>query len=60
MMRSPSRPRLILFGTGWGLAPQALALCDRVLRPVKGAPGYAHLSVRSAAAIIFDRLLGQR
>jgi hypothetical protein len=44
---------------GWGLAPQALSLCTHVLEPVEGADGYNHLSVRSAAAVILDRLLGR-
>ena len=54
-------PVLILFGTGWGLAD---ALCDRAdeqLEPIRSprADGYNHLSVRAAAAICFDRLLGR-
>jgi len=52
------RPVLLVFGTGWGLAPGALALCDAVLEPVRGVGGYNHLSVRSAASIIVDRLFG--
>jgi hypothetical protein len=55
----PDCPRLVLFGTGWGLAPRAMEQCGLILRPVEGAGGYAHLSVRSAAAIILDRLLGR-
>ncbi|MFH1438733.1 MAG: RNA methyltransferase [Pseudomonadota bacterium] len=56
----PQRPRLILFGTGWGLSPEVLDACTAVLEPVEGAGDYAHLSVRSAAAIVLDRLLGRR
>lgn len=56
----PLRPRLVIFGTGWGLAPQAMALCSHILEPIEGAGDYRHLSVRSAAAIILDRLLGKR
>src|SRR5690606_16528271 len=48
---------LVLFGTGYGLAPAALALADVVLTPIHGASDYNHLSVRSAAAIALDRLL---
>lgn len=48
---------LLLFGTGYGLAPAALALADVVLTPIHGASDYNHLSVRSAAAIALDRLL---
>jgi tRNA (guanine37-N1)-methyltransferase len=47
---------LVVFGTGYGLAPQALELCDIRLTPVHGAGEYNHLSVRSAAAIVLDRL----
>lgn len=57
---SPDLPRLIMFGTGWGLAPQALEACSLVLEPVEGVNGYNHLSVRNAAAVILDRLLGKR
>lgn len=53
-------PYLILFGTGWGMAPGLLAEVDGLLPPLKGAGEYNHLSVRSAAAIILDRLLGER
>lgn len=60
MASDPDRPRLIIFGTGWGLAPQALDMCSHVLEPVEGINGYNHLSVRNAAAITLDRLLGER
>ena len=54
-------PIFLVFGTGWGLHPDALKLCDYVLDPIKGASqdDYRHLSVRSAASIILDRLLGE-
>jgi hypothetical protein len=53
---------LIVFGTGWGLAPEILDTASERLEPlVSPRPdGYNHLSVRAAAAIIFDRLLGPR
>lgn len=54
------RPLLLLFGTGWGLAEEVLDRVDRVLAPLQGAANYNHLSVRSAAAIILDRLFGDR
>ncbi len=47
---------LLLFGTGYGLAPAAMELADVVLTPIHGAGEYNHLSVRSAAAIALDRL----
>lgn len=49
---------LILLGTGWGLAPEILDEADAVLPPILGHGSYNHLSVRSAAAIILDRLMG--
>jgi len=53
------RPHLLLFGTAWGLAPEVIEASDYVLAPVVGVDGYNHLSVRSAVAIVLDRLLGK-
>jgi len=53
-------PVLLLLGTGWGLAPEVMAQADAVLPPIKGPGDFNHLSVRSAAAIILDRLFGRR
>ncbi|WP_028582899.1 RNA methyltransferase [Desulfogranum mediterraneum] len=50
-------PLLLLFGTAWGLAPQALELADASLPPIQGNSEFNHLSVRSAVSIILDRLL---
>ena len=49
---------LLLLGTGWGLTDEVMELADYHLRPIYGSGNYNHLSVRSAASIIFDRLLG--
>ncbi|MCB9555072.1 MAG: tRNA (guanosine(37)-N1)-methyltransferase TrmD [Deltaproteobacteria bacterium] len=51
---------VILMGTGWGLADELLEQCDLVLTPIEGQSGYNHLSVRSATAILLDRLFGLR
>lgn len=51
---------LILLGTAWGLAPEVMSSADGALPPIKGSGEYNHLSVRSAASIILDRLLGER
>jgi hypothetical protein len=56
------KPVLIVFGTGWGISDVFYPEVHRVLAPVYGpggAEGYNHLSVRSAVAIILDRLFGQ-
>jgi tRNA (guanine37-N1)-methyltransferase len=50
---------LLLLGTGWGLAPEILEQAEFRLRPLYGAGEYNHLSVRSAASIMLDRLLGE-
>ncbi len=51
---------LLLFGTAWGLAPDVMQRVDATLPPIKGAGAFNHLSVRSAASIVLDRLLGNR
>ncbi len=56
MMRSGGDPFLLVFGTGWGLSEEIMEKADYTLKPVNGYTGYNHLSVRSAAAIILDRL----
>ena len=53
------RQHLLLFGTGWGLTPEAMSHADALLAPVQGVGDYNHLSVRSAVAIVLDRLLGR-
>lgn len=54
------KPFLILFGTGWGLIEEVINSADYILKPVKGYNAFNHLSVRSAAAIILDRLLSSK
>ncbi len=50
-------PFLLIFGTGWGLAQEVISGADYILEPVRGNTDYNHLSVRSAASVILDRLL---
>ncbi|HMP47172.1 MAG TPA: tRNA (guanosine(37)-N1)-methyltransferase TrmD [Oligoflexia bacterium] len=51
-------PLLILFGTGWGIHSSITDRADYRLQPIWGPGDYNHLSVRSAVAIILDRLFG--
>jgi len=51
---------ILLFGTAWGLHEEVMNKTDNILDPVSGKTGYNHLSVRTAAAIILDRLAGER
>lgn len=52
-------PLLVLLGTGWGLADALIPSVSRVLAPVEGTSDWNHLSVRSAGAILLDRLFGR-
>lgn len=58
-IKEEKRPFLLLFGTGWGLSEQVLQQGDYFLEPIQGVAHYNHLSVRSAVAIILDRLLSE-
>ena len=60
LLQDPPQPYLLVFGTGWGLARQVLEESDYILAPIEGVLNYNHLSVRSAAAITLDRLIGNR
>jgi len=53
-------PLLFLLGTGWGLTEEMLEQTDDILEPIHGVGAYNHLSVRSATAILLDRLRGAR
>jgi len=59
LLEDRTTPFFLLFGTGWGLTQEVKDNSDYVLAPIPGK-GYNHLSVRSAVAIILDRLLGDR
>lgn len=52
-------PLLLVFGTSWGLAPEIIGQANYRLAPVQGTGDYNHLAVRSAVAIILDRVLGK-
>ncbi|RLB42960.1 MAG: RNA methyltransferase [Deltaproteobacteria bacterium] len=54
-----NRPVCLCFGTAWGLHRSVLEAADYVLEPVYGPTEYNHLSVRAAASIIVDRLVGR-
>lgn len=55
MVRNPL-PYLLIFGTGSGIAKDVLERADHLLEPIKGKDGYNHLAVRSAVAVILDRV----
>ncbi len=59
MRLEPEGPYCLVFGTGHGLHPEIMIESDLILEPINGPTPYNHLSVRAAAAIIFDRLLAE-
>lgn len=56
MLIEQHQSTILIFGTGYGLAPSIVDQADFLLEPIYGPDDYNHLSVRSAAAIILDRL----
>jgi hypothetical protein len=61
-LETEGAPVLLVFGTGWGLGDAITQRANARLSSIQGrrADGYNHLSVRAAAAIIFDRLLSSQ
>jgi len=59
MEASDAPPVMILFGTGFGLAPSVRERADIILDAILGPGAYNHLSVRAAVSIILDRLRGR-
>jgi tRNA (guanine37-N1)-methyltransferase len=53
---SLEQPCLLMFGTGWGFTEDVFRMADNILQPIDGTGEFNHLSVRSAVAIILDRL----
>ncbi|HML52843.1 MAG TPA: tRNA (guanosine(37)-N1)-methyltransferase TrmD [Solidesulfovibrio magneticus] len=53
-----TRPMLVVLGTGHGLAEDVLERADGVLPAIRPFSDYNHLSVRAAAGILIDRLIG--
>lgn len=58
-LHNGSRPILLLLGTGFGIEAETMKSFDYILEPIYGACDYNHLCVRSAAAIMLDRLAGE-
>ncbi|MEG0797915.1 MAG: RNA methyltransferase [Acidaminococcaceae bacterium] len=58
-LQTEEQPLLVLFGTGFGIEQSVMNSFDYILEPIYGAGDYNHLCVRSAVAIILDRLAGE-
>ena len=48
---------LLIFGTGSGIAAEVVNSANYRLEPIRGQNNYNHLAVRSAVAIILDRVM---
>lgn len=57
IINNDNLPYLLIFGTGSGLAEEIIKEADYCLEPVTGSGDYNHLAVRSAVAIILDRIM---
>lgn len=57
MLKSNNLPYLLIFGTGSGIVDEVIQRADYRLEAIKGAGDYNHLAVRSAVAIILDRVV---
>jgi hypothetical protein len=56
MIANDDLPYLLIFGTGSGVTPEIIDKADYCLEPIRGVGVYNHLAVRSAVAIVLDRL----
>ena len=54
------KPVFLLFGTGNGLTRDVHEKADFILKPIHGNRNYNHLSVRSAVAIVLDRITSEK
>lgn len=57
MIKNDHVPYVIVFGTGSGIATEVVNKADYRLEPIKGKSEYNHLAVRSAVAIVLDRVM---
>ena len=55
-VQAEQQPVLLIFGTGWGFADEVLETADYIVEPIEGVGEFNHLSVRSAVAILLDRI----
>lgn len=55
-VEAEQQPVLLIFGTGWGFADEVLETADYIVEPIEGVGEFNHLSVRSAVAILLDRI----
>lgn len=57
ILKNNNLPHVLVFGTGSGIAGEVINTADYRLEPIKGPGDYNHLAVRSAVAIVLDRIV---
>jgi hypothetical protein len=57
MLQNSNLPYFLIFGTGSGIAADVVNRADYRLEPIRGQGNYNHLAVRSAVAIVLDRVM---
>jgi hypothetical protein len=58
ILQNSNMPYLLIFGTGSGIADDLINSSDFKLERIRGISSYNHLAVRSAVAIIMDKIMG--
>jgi hypothetical protein len=57
MLQNSNSPYILIFGTGSGIVAEVINKADYRLEPIKSYGNYNHLAVRSAVAIVLDRVM---
>jgi len=57
MLKNSDLTYFLIFGTGSGIAAEVVTMADYRLEPIRGLGNYNHLAVRSAVAIVLDRVM---
>jgi Uncharacterized protein conserved in bacteria len=57
ILQNSNLPFFLIFGTGSGIAAEVVNMADYRLEPIRGQDNYNHLAVRSAVAIVLDRVM---
>jgi hypothetical protein len=59
LLREDDAQYVLVLGTGHGIVYDEIRKMDYFLKPIRPDTSFNHLSVRSAASILVDRLVGE-
>jgi len=57
MLQNSNLSYVLIFGTGSGIVAEVVSMANYRLEPIRGQGNYNHLAVRSAVAIVLDRVM---